>query len=95
MKRNEKNDKEKSTPDKEYIIKARKVTELEVADDQSFYVLHFEEDPDFVDAEWFFGQEELTDEVKNAKPGDEFYYTQIPEIGASKLFSTKEYVLEE
>ena len=80
-------------PDSEYILKARKVKELEIADDQSFYVLYFEPDQDFSDSEWFYTQDDVTEEVKNVKPGDEFYYSEVPEKGASWIFSTKEYVL--
>ena len=81
-------------PDSEYIVKVRKVTELEVLEEDKVYIVHFEEDPDFTDSEWFFTGEDVTDEVKNVSPGDEFIYTEIPEVGATKIFSVKEYVLD-
>ena len=92
-------------PDSSFIVKRRKVTKVEDPDGGDFYILYFDEDPDFTDSEWYFTKNDvqgtapedgivtLTEEVKNAKPGDEFIYTEVTGVGAAKIFSTKEFVL--
>ncbi|MBR4579955.1 MAG: hypothetical protein IKO32_01840 [Lachnospiraceae bacterium] len=81
-------------PDSEYVIKSRKITEIEIIDDGEVYVVRFDPDPDFSESEWYFFREEVTDEVKKTSIGDEFIYAEVKENGASWIFSTKEYALE-
>ena len=82
-------------PDSEYVVKKRKVSEVEVHDDGEMYIVHFKEDPDFSESEWYFTKEDaLVDEVKSAKAGDEFIFAEVKDVGACWIFSTKEYELE-
>lgn len=82
-------------PGCEYVIKKRKVSELEVLDDGEIYVLRFEPDPDFSESEWYYTPNDITEEAKNAKPGDAFIFAEVKGNGAAWIFSTKEYVLED
>ena len=82
-------------PDSEYVVKKRKVSEVEVLDDGEMYIVHFKDDPDFSESEWYFTKEDaLVDEVKSTKAGDEFIFAEVKEVGACWIFSTKEYELE-
>lgn len=82
-------------PDSEYVVKKRKVSELEVLDDGEVYIVHFKDDPDFSESEWYFTKEDaLVDEAKSAKAGDEFIFAEVKDVGACWIFSTREYELE-
>jgi hypothetical protein len=89
-----KNEAFKAFPDATYVVKKRKITETEVIGDGEAYIIYFDPDPDFTESEWVFTGEEATDEVKNASPGYEYIYAEVVEKGASWIFSTKEYALE-
>ena len=82
-------------PDSEYVVKRRKITEMEVIDDGEAYMITFEPDSDFSESEWFFTKEEATDELKNVSKGDELIFAEVKESGSFLVFGTKEYVLEE
>lgn len=89
-----KNEVFKAYPDSEYVVKERKITEIEIIDDGEVYAVRFDPDPDFSESEWYFFGEEVTDEVKSVSKGDEFIFCEVKEFGASWIFSTKEYALE-
>lgn len=78
----------------DYVIKSRKITGMEILDDGKVYIATFEPDADFTDAEWFFTEEQITDEIKKLKAGDEYIYAEVTDVGASWVFSPREYELE-
>ena len=84
----------KAYPFAEYVVKKRKITDVEVIDEGASYAVYFEPDSDFSESEWFFFGDDVTDEVRNASKGDEFIYAEVTDVGASWIFSTKEYALE-
>lgn len=83
-----------NVPDVEYVIKVRKIKEVETANEGSLLNIRFEPDPDFIETEWFFEGPELTDEIRSLKPGDEMIFAEAKNYGYLYVFSTTEYVLE-
>lgn len=81
-------------PDSDYVVKYRTITETEFME-EDWLSVKFDPDPDFSESEWWYVKDDITDEVRNLKPGDELIFTESKnEQAGSWVFSTKEYVLD-